>query len=243
MAKTIVHDEAGNAKFGDEDHLQVAQTRSFASLIFELLSEKIPTEQELKVFELILNLSIDHGPDTPSAVKVIEEAKEGENISEAVAEGIEQINDTHGGAQEKLMEILYQLKGDVILGSVATPGSSKDSGQARMTVKVLVEDSLKEGERIPGFGHRIYKDTDPRAQLILDTLKDNGFDDKFTKIAKDLEKELEIQKGKRLPVNIDGAIAVALCSFDWSSKLGKAVFIIARTPGLCGQYLKSLVQN
>jgi len=50
-------------------------------------------------------------------------------------------------------------------------------------------------------------------------------------------KELEAQKGKKLPLNIDGAIAVALCSFGWDSKLGKAVFLIARTPGLCGQYL------
>ncbi len=110
MARTIIHNENGDAKWGDSDHLEIAQTRSFTSLIFELLSEKVPTEAELKVFELILNLSIDHGPDTPSAVKVIEAAKTGKNISEAVSEGIEQINDVHGGAQEKLMEILYEIK-------------------------------------------------------------------------------------------------------------------------------------
>jgi len=50
---------------------------------------------------------------------------------------------------------------------------------------------------------------------------------------------LEIQKGQKLPLNIDGAIAVALCSFGWDPKLGKAVFIIARTPGLCGQFLNN----
>jgi len=222
MAKTIIHDEAGNAKFGHEDHLQVAQNRSFTSLIFELLSEKVPSDSELKVFELILNLSIDHGPDTPSAVEVIREAKEGEDISEAVAEGIEEINDTHGGAQEKLMEELYKV----------------DSEQ--VTANSLVTEYLKEGKRLPGYGHRIYKDTDPRAQLILQTLKENGFSDEFIKIASSLESELEAQKGAKLPLNIDGAIAVALCTFGWDSKLGKAVFIIARTPGLCGQYLNAI---
>lgn len=222
MAKTITHDEAGAAKWGDEDHLQIAQNRSFASLIFELLSEKTPIEAELKVFELILNLSIDHGSDTPSAVKVIEEAKAGESISEAVSEGIEEINDVHGGAQEKLMEILYRIKNQ------------------ELRIKELVSEYLKEGKRLAGYGHRLYKESDPRAQLILNTLKENGFDEEFINIAQQLEKELEAQKGNKLPINIDGAIAVALCSFGWDSKLGKAVFIIARTPGLCGQYLNNI---
>ena len=100
-----------------------------------------------------------------------------------------------------------------------------------------MKQKLEAGERIPGFGHRIYKDVDPRAQLILETLKENGFGDEFVDIARELEKELESQKDSRLPLNIDGAIAVVLCSFGWPARLGKAVFIIARTPGLCGQYL------
>lgn len=233
MAKTIKHTEDGNALWGDDDHLQVAQTRSFSSLIFELLSEKVPTDEEFKVFELILNLSIDHGPDTPSAVKVIEEAKNGESISEAVSEGIEQINDVHGGAQEKLMEILYGIRDKQSL-------RSKDL--KRYEISGLVEEYLKEGKRMPGYGHRIYKDVDPRAQLILKVLSEECKfqSQEFVNIAMEIEKELEIQKGSKLPLNIDGAIAVALCTFGWPSKLGKAVFIVARTPGLCGQYLNNL---
>lgn len=222
MAKTITHDEAGNAKWGDIDHLKVAQSRSFSSLIFELLSEKVPTEGELKIFELVLNLSIDHGPETPSAVPTIQAAKSGKSISEAVAAGIMEINDTHGGAQEKLMEILIRIKNN------------------ELRIKEYVRQNLNEGKRILGYGHRLYKDSDPRAQLILYTLKENGFSKEFINIAKDLEKELETQKGNKLPLNIDGAIAVALCTFGWPAKLGKAVFIIARTPGLCGQYLNSI---
>jgi citrate synthase len=223
MAKTITHDEAGNAKFGDEDHLQIAQTRSFTSMIFELLSEKVPTEAELKVFELILNLSIDHGPDTPSAMKVIREAKEGEDISESVSEGIEEINDMHGGAQEKLMEILYEIR------------------DKKYEIRDKVEEALKDGKRIPGYGHRIYKTEDPRAQLILKTLNEELKiqSEEWIKIAQELETELETQKGNKLPLNIDGAIAVVLCTFGWPARLGKAVFIVARTPGLCGQYLNA----
>lgn len=216
-----MHDENGKALFGENDHLEISQNRSFASLIFELLSEKAPSAQEEKVFELILNLSIDHGSETPSAEAVISTAKEGKNISESVANGILQINDVHGGAQEQLMQLLFSIKGQVL------------------SIKGLVAEYLKQDKRMPGYGHRIYKDIDPRAELILNSLKENGFSDEFINISKDLERELETQKGTKLPLNIDGAIAVALCSFGWDPKLGKAVFIVARTPGLCGQFLNN----
>lgn len=221
MAKTVTHDEEGNMKWGGEDYLQVAQSRSFASLIFELLSEKVPTETELKVFELILNLSIDHGPDTPSAKEVISEAQSGRSISETVAAGLLKIDDVHGGAQEQLMQLLYELKG------------------GERSAESVVQEYLEQDKRIPGYGHRLYKDSDPRAQLILNSLKENGFSGEFINIAQELEEELEKQKGQKLPLNVDGAIAVALCTFGWEPRLGKAVFIIARTPGLCGQWLNA----
>lgn len=221
MAKTIRHDEQGKALFGESDHLEISQNKSFTSLIFELLSEKVPSPEEEKIFELILNLSIDHGSDTPSAEAVISAAKNNKNISEAVADGILQINDVHGGAQEQLMQLLFSIKGQVL------------------SIKGLVTEYLEQDKRMPGYGHRLYKNIDPRAERILNSLKENGFSDEFINISKDLERELETQKGQKLPLNIDGAIAVALCSFGWDPKLGMAVFIIARTPGLCGQFLNN----
>ena len=40
-----------------------------------------------------------------------------------------------------------------------------------------------------------------------------------------------------LQMFIDGAIACLLCTFGWESRLGNAVFVIARVPGLCGHIL------
>lgn len=228
MARTVIHDEQGNAKWGDEDHLQVSQSRSFASNIFELLSEKVPTEFQLKIFELILNISIDHGPDTPSAVETIKAAKDSKTISESVANGILQINDSHGGAIEPCMKMFYEIR-DLKAGGC-------DLGHE---MRELVLEKKEKGEKIPGFGHRIYKDLDPRAKLIIDKLEEYKIGQEFPEIATVLGDSIELFIGKKLPLNIDGAIAVALCSFGWDPKLGKAVFIIARTPGLCGQYLEN----
>lgn len=216
MAKTVVHQDL-KSLWGEEDHLEISQSRSFTSMIFELLSEKIPSKEEEDLFNLILNLSIDHGPETPSAIKVIEAAKEGKTISESVAAGMLEINDVHGGAAEPLMEILYKIK------------------HGEITAADLVKEYREQDKRLAGFGHRIYKDEDPRATLILNKLGDS----EYKTIIEDLKNELSTQTGKNLPINIDGAIAVVLCSFGWESKLGKAVFIVARVPGLIGQSLNT----
>lgn len=220
MTKTVTHKDQ-TAYFGEEDHLKLAQGSKFSDLVFELLSDKKPTADQSKIFELILNLSIDHGPDTPSAVAVIKAAREGELIGKAIGEGVAEINDAHGGAIEPAMELMQRIRNH------------------ESSIKEEIEKILRGGKKIPGFGHRIYKEADPRAQLILEKLKESGMGEEFIEEIKQLGQELERQKGERLPLNIDGAIAVALCAFGWDPKLGKAVFIIARTPGLCAHYLKN----
>lgn len=220
MAKTVKHEEL-QSYFGDADHLEESKNKSFAGLIFELLSEREPTAEEAKVFELILNLSIDHGPHTPSAVKTIESAQSGQTISESLAAGILQINDVHGGAIEPAMKYFYQIE------------------KGEHTAESLVAMLSGENKKMPGYGHRIYKDFDPRANLILEEVAAIRYSEEFSRIAYDIQNELFKQTGKNLPINIDGAIAVVLCTFGWEPKLGKAVFLIARTPGLLGHILNN----
>jgi citrate synthase len=222
MTKLVKHNEK-EILFGKENFLSSCQNKSFAQMIFELLSGKEPTTEQLKIFELILNLSIDHGPDTPSAVKTIESAKNGETISNSVAEGIKQINNIHGGAIEPAMELFYKINSE------------------KLGIKEIVEDYLKNEKRLPGFGHRIYKEKDPRAELIIEKLTNQNLSSNYIKIAIEIEKEIELQKGRKLPLNIDGVIAIALCSFGWETKIGKAVFIIARVSGLCGHFLDETI--
>ena len=224
MAKTVHHNEDNTvAYFGEEEHLHAAQTKSFAQMIFELLSEKTPTPDELEIFELILNLSIDHGPDTPSAVETIKAAHDGKTISESVAAGISMISDTHGGAIEPAMEFFQKIR------------SSEDQN-----VKDVVKEYLDNKKLIGGFGHRIYKEVDPRAQLILTKMQEAGIGQEYIDLAKQIQETISEHKQKTLPLNIDGAIAVFLCGIGWEPRLGKAVFIAARATGLCGQYLNTV---
>lgn len=222
MIKTVTH--TNNIPFfGDEPLIDLAASNSFSDLVFEMFSGKKPTPHESELFSLILNCSIDHGPDTPSAKKTIESATQINSISDSVAEGIKQINDSHGGAIEPAMELLYNIsKQPQILDS-------------------LISSNIGEGKRIAGYGHRLY-DSDPRAQKIIELLK--KFDPKniFISQALEIERKIAEIKNKPIPLNIDGAIAVVLCSFGWNPKAGKAVFIVARTPGLCAHWLHTVIR-
>lgn len=219
MATTVVH-KNDLPFFGAQPLLSIASQTSFAALIFELLSRQPPQPSQLRLFETILNISIDHGPDAPSAAATIQAARSGKTISESVSAGISQINDTHGGAIEPAMELFYQID------------------REHLSVRDLVGQSLSQGRKIAGFGHRIYT-IDPRSQLLFKLAGEESLPDKFIRIARQVERELSVVKGRPLPVNIDGSIAAILCAFGWNPRLGKAVFIIARTPGLCGQFLNA----
>lgn len=219
MAKTVIH-KNDTPYFGNKELIKIAPVKSFSSLIFELLSGSEPKKNQLILFETILNISIDHGSDTPSAIETIKSSKEGKSISESVASGIKQINDMHGGAIEPAMELFYRIKNE------------------NLDIEKLVDDYIESGLKVAGFGHRIYK-KDPRSTMIFELAHNQMINEEFIKIAKKIEELLTTKKGRALPINIDGAIAAILCSFEWPKELGKAVFIIARTPGLCGQYLNN----
>lgn len=219
MTKTVIHKNE-IPYFGEEELLKIAPNRSFASMIYETLSGKKPTEEQSELFETILNISIDHGPDTPSAIEVIKNANEGKLITQSVAAGILQINDYHGGAIEPCMELFYRIK------------------KEKLDVKIVVREYLSLDKRIPGFGHRIYT-VDPRSQLLFKLAKAKKVSQDYINLAQEIVLELKKAKGKDLPVNIDGSIAAILCAFDWEPRLGKAVFLSARVPGLCAQYLNN----
>ena len=227
MAITVTHkdpaDETSAAMFGKHELLEYVAELNFSELVFESLAGRVPTSAEAHIFNLILNLCFDHGPKSPSALATIAATKEGKSMGEAVGAGIAQIGDSHGGAGEPLMRILYELHTE------------------KANVKEVVAHYKKEGKRMPGFGHRVYKDIDPRAELILNTAAEHEIGKDFIDALTVLHLELHEQLGKKLPINIDGAIAAALCGLRIEPEVGKAVFIIARSAGLSAHFLNSSV--
>ena len=181
----------------------------FADAIWLLLKGEKPSEKESKIFNTILSSSIDHGVGNPSTVSARTVQSGGNDMNTSVAGGVLALGDKHGGAIEECMRIL----------------------QSQESAREIVERYLENGDKIPGLGHKVYDDQDPRAQKLLQRAEDLG-------LAGDgIEKMREIQKvfadeKVSLVMNVDAGIAAVMSDLGWSPELGKGFFIIARTPGL-----------
>lgn len=222
MALTITHNNNHEPFFGGEPLVHVVKSQSFTEMLFQLLSERKPNPKELELFELLLKLSIDHGPDTPSAKVTIASAKEGETVGKSVGRGITAINEVHGGATEPAMRLFYEIV------------------NRKQSAENVVMNTLANKKRLPGFGHRLYK-KDPRAELIIEIIGHLGFPKKYSLVASALEATLSKHlPEKTLPLNIDGAIAVALCTLGWKPEESTALFIAARSAGLSAHHLNTV---
>lgn len=216
--KTYISEiKPGEIRVRGYDIAEMMEKLSFAQAVFLLLKGEMPSPEQSKMMEAILVSSIDHGVTPPSVLGTRSVVSGGNPLNAAVAGGVLTIGDWHGGAIEQCARILqeWMQKGD----------------DAASLAKDLVKDFSSRKKRIPGFGHRLHK-TDPRTVKLFEMAKRLKFSRKHMDLAQAVEKELFETTGKKLPINVDGAIATVISDmgFDW--RLGKGFFIISRVPGL-----------
>ena len=188
----------------------------FSKTVFFLLSGKEPSEKEEAVFDAMLTTVIDHGMGTASSMATRFVTSTGNPLNAAVAGGVLALGDYHGGAIEKAMRLFKEV----------------DDATA------FVKNALENKKILYGFGHKIYKDQDPRTVHLVALCKKNAYDSKYLTLALEVEKAIEAQKGKKIVLNVDGAIAALLLDMGFAPEMGKGFFIISRTPGLVAQALE-----
>ncbi len=117
------------------------------------------------------------------------------------------------------------LHGGATLGAEAMLADAREPGD----VPHVVGERLRRGERIPGFGHFVYRDGDPRATVLLDLLRQEDPGSEWLAIADALLAEV---RQHRLPEpNVDFAVAVLARMGGMVKGAGEAVFAVARTAG------------
>lgn len=185
--------------------------RGFTEAVLMMWLDRQVSEAEVKLTEAMWVAILDH-EGSPSAMAASKKAAAGGSLSAVVAAGVETIGPAHGGAIRYLGEILQQ--------------------RVDRQVKEIVKEYLDKGKRLPGFGHRIYKNEDLRAQQLIKYASDLGISGEAVEKVLEIEKELEVQKGKKLPVNIDGAMAGVLTDMKVNFRKMNGFFILPRVAGL-----------
>jgi citryl-CoA lyase len=191
------------------EKLEEVMEMDFADAIWLLLAGEKPSEEESEIFNTILSSSIDHGVGNPSTVSARTVQSGGNDMNTSVGAGVLALGDLHGGAIEDCMEML------------------QDERNAEETVS----DMLESGETIPGIGHKVYTEEDPRASRIVEKARELGLAGENVEKMEKIREEFAERKTE-LVMNVDGAIAGVMSDMEWEPELGKGIFIIARTPGL-----------
>jgi citrate synthase len=137
-----------------------------------------------------------------------------------VAAGVLSINDHHGGA---IADCAGQL------GEIAALASERGSSLEDAAASML-DDWKAAGRRMSGFGHRVHS-ADPRTGRLFDLAREAGAFGRHCETAKVVE-SVFADRGKPLPINVDGAIGAVLADLAFEPEVMNGLFMIARVPGL-----------
>jgi citrate synthase len=193
----------------------------FAQSIYLAILGELPNRNEAMMLDAILVSSIDHGVTPPSCIAARTVASSGAPLSAAVAAGVLAISRYHGGAIEDCMKFL----------KMAVERKSQTNKTPDECAAIIIKEYRLEKKRMPGYGHRFHTQ-DPRSSKLFAIAHDLGIADAHVEMAKAMEKEIGVNLGKKLPINVDGAIAALLCDMKVPDLLANAFFIMARIPGL-----------
>ncbi|MEE2678227.1 MAG: citrate synthase [Myxococcota bacterium] len=182
-----------------------------------------------KAIDLLLILHADHEQNcSASTVRLV--GSSNVNLFAAISAGINALcGPSHGGANQEVIQMLQAIA---------------DQG---MTGREFVERAKRgdPGARLMGFGHRVYKNFDPRMKIIkkacFDVLEKLGVHSRLLEIAVELEEialKDEYFVGRKLYPNVDFYSGVIYSAIGTPPTMFTALFAIGRLPGWIAQWLE-----
>ena len=192
-----------------------------------LLNGKQPEQQHVKALDAYLVLLADHGMNASTFTARVVASTESDIVSATVAAVGALKGPLHGGAPSKVIDML------IAIGTIENAEN-------------WLRNALSIGQRLMGFGHRIYKTEDPRAEELraLARLADPQ---EFV-LARRVEELalalLEEQKpGRRLNTNVEFYSAVLLSSVGLPGDLFTPTFAVSRVSGWTAHILEQVGNN
>jgi citrate synthase len=190
-----------------------------ANYLYMLTGER-PSAEFVRALETYLNAVVDHGMNASTfAARVIVSTRS--DVVSAVVGAIGALKGPlHGGAPGPALDVVFEIG---------------DKGQAGDVLR----EKLGRGERLMGFGHRIYKVRDPRADVLAsaaERLYATEGDEEFYKLTLEVEKVAlrllaEHKPGRNLKTNVEFYTALLLHGLGLPTQLFSPTFAVGRVAG------------
>ncbi len=201
---------------------------NFLNMMFSVPAEDYePNPVIARALNVLLILHADHGQNcSSSAVRLVGSGQA--NVFSSVSAGVHALSGPlHGGANQAVLEMLEQIVADG--GDV-----SKFVGKAK---------DKDDPFRLMGFGHRVYKNFDPRARIIKsvadDVLAQLGVSDPLLEVAKQLEEvalEDDYFVSRKLYPNVDFYSGIIYRAMGFPADMFTVLFALGRLPGWLAQF-------
>lgn len=196
-----------------------------AEVLWLLLRGELPDARRARLLEAALVASVDHGPQAPAIAIARSAVSCGLPLNGALASAVNVLGDVHGGAGRQALELFQGVE------SLRAAGASLPEAVAR-----ALDAAGREGEEyLPGFGHRFHP-VDPRSGRLLALVEEARqaglVEGRLAEVALACEAALAARKGRRIPLNIDGATAVVYGELGFAPGLARGLFCLARSVGI-----------
>jgi citrate synthase len=189
---------------------------------------ELPHPDAAKLLEAALVSAVDHGPQAPSIAAARMAITCGVGINNAMASAINMLGDVHGGAGEQCVALYNAIAARLGDGAVS------DTQMAQAIAAEMTALAAQGVSHIPGFGHRFHP-RDPRAPRLLELVdiaaRNGAVSGRFAAIARALEARLATEKGRPIPMNIDGATGVVFAELGFPPPLCRGLFVLSRSVG------------
>jgi citrate synthase len=210
-----------------KDPVQSQRELGHAANYLYVLTGQVPSEEHVRGINSYLVLLADHGMNASTFTSRIVASTESDIVSSIVAAIGALKGPLHGGAPSKVQDML---------GEIGTTENAES----------WLRDAITTGKKLMGFGHRVYKTTDPRAEELREMAKvadPQGF--VMSRRVEELAISLldELKPGRRLYTNVEYYSATLMASVGLSGDLFTPTFAVSRSAGWTAHVLEQVSNN
>ena len=209
----------------DQELIAPREDLSYASNFLYMVTDEEPTKDDTRLMDVLLILHADHEFNASTfTARII--ASTLSDMYSAVTGAVGALKGPlHGGANEKVVEMTNEI---------GSPGR----------VDSYIHSKLASKSKINGFGHRVYKTTDPRAKILKAMALHFARSEKEKQALEILERtETILREEKNLYPNVDLFSGLALNHIGVPSYLFTPVFAVGRAPGWLAHVLEQYADN
>ncbi len=195
---------------------------SFAGIVYLTIRGELPTPEQTKVMDAALSTIIEHGfySPTTAASRMIVSAS-----PDSIIPGL-------AGALLTIGSVTVSPQDSANLALDALARAGREGLSYEDAASSVVEELIATGQRMPGIGHPLHPEGDPRAIALRAVAQKNEIWGPVATIFELIAEEFCHRKGRQFPINIDGMLACVLSSLGFEPIEMPGIAAISFMPGL-----------